>query len=150
MQFSDASVISLLNDGQSKVGHAGDLMHTWKIQAVTFDATRKLLYSENDVKRRNQLNRLIANFVKYGYATLHVCNFLLLHIILIVLNYRNPTPAPELLLDNLYWPQVSDPNLMNYLDFTSNGLNVLQEPKNEHYQFWINTYANYGNPTIGL
>lgn len=66
MQFSYTSIIGLLNDGENKVGHADDLAYTWKQEAVSHESIKNNFYSAKDIKKRNQLNRIISNFVKYG------------------------------------------------------------------------------------
>ncbi|XP_065157238.1 juvenile hormone esterase-like [Atheta coriaria] len=127
MQFSYTSIIGLLNDGEKRVGHADDLAYTWKQEAVSHETIKKNFYLAKDIKKRNQLNRIISNFVKYG----------------------NPTPVPEPLLDNISWPKISDSDNMSYLYF-GNELLVKQNPKNQHFQFWMDRYEQDGNPTIGL
>lgn len=56
--------------------------------------------------------------------------------------YRNPTPEPVELLDNITWPTVSTDNFV-YLNI-NNTLELKDTPKSPRYNVWRDVFEEYG------
>lgn len=56
--------------------------------------------------------------------------------------FRNPTPHPEELLQNITWPKFLANNLQ-YLNI-NDSLEVKENPRGNVYSKWIDLYEKYG------
>ncbi|XP_063925055.1 carboxylic ester hydrolase-like isoform X1 [Zophobas morio] len=105
-------------EGAETVGHGEDIAYLF----CSGEECRGTGYPESDTTTRQRLIKLWTDFAKY----------------------RNPTPEPSELLQNITWPLLSiDDGNFYYLDINET-LEIKNHPKETTYNNWNDLYARLG------
>lgn len=127
----------ICNVGAEHVAHAEELRYIWRTTRDGYDNSDLSKFPAEDVTTQHRMLTLWTNFVKTLYVDIFFFgngqkDFKL---------FRNPTPEPDDLLQNVTWPTITSGSEDDffYLDIGEN-LEVKNHPKNDTYQNWVVLY----------